>query len=291
MAIYHLDLAPIRRHEGGSAVAHVAYMTATRARDERTGDAHDYSRKSGVLDSGVVGWNGDAASLAQAAELAEVRGKAVVGRRIIVALPHELPLDAQRAAVEQLAQRLHARHGCGIAFALHAPDAHGDQRNAHAHVFITARRVGPDGMSLGEKTRELDKADTGSEALHSMRADWEQLVNAGLAARGIDHQVDRRSLAAKAAAEGLPAPEPMEHLGPARSAVERRGGSTRAGRRNAARSAFRRRLEPLFSAARDAAHLLARAVKSEAAIAARAAELRAAARQENTPSRSGPRMR
>lgn len=290
MAIYHLNLAPIRRHEGGSAVAHVAYMTATRARDERTGDVSDYSRKSGVLDSGVVGWNGDAASLAQSAEFAETRGKAVVGRRVIIALPHELPLAEQRAAVEQFAQQLHARHGCGVAFALHAPDAHGDERNAHAHVFLTARRVGPDGSSLGEKTRELDRIDTGSDALHSMRSDWEKLVNDALARQGHRYTVDRRSHAAKAAAEGLPAVEPLEHLGPARSAVERRGGSTRAGRRNAARVAFRARVAPYFAAARQAAADLVKAAKSEAAIFARAAELRAERRRENSQQR-GPRMR
>ena len=48
--------------------------------------------------------------------------------------------------------------------AVHAPNKQGDDRNHHAHVMLTTRRVERDG--LGKKVRALDDRTTGPQEVH-----------------------------------------------------------------------------------------------------------------------------
>jgi len=48
MAIYHLSVKTISRSSGRSATAAAAYRAGVVITDERTGECHDYSRKSEV---------------------------------------------------------------------------------------------------------------------------------------------------------------------------------------------------------------------------------------------------
>ncbi|WP_085216913.1 MobA/MobL family protein [Methylomagnum ishizawai] len=62
---------------------------------------------------------------------------------------------AEREAIaRQLAEHLAERYGVAVAVALHQPSEQGDERNHHAHILMTTRRMEADG--LGAKTRELD---------------------------------------------------------------------------------------------------------------------------------------
>lgn len=101
--------------------------------------------------------------------------------------------------------------------AIHAPGKEGDNRNHHAHILLTTRRLGPDG--LGEKTRELDDQKTGKELVKQWRERFATLQNERLREAGHAVQVDHRSHAER----GLEA-EPTRHLGPTASAIERRTG-------------------------------------------------------------------
>ena len=92
--------------------------------------------------------------------------------------------------------------------------AKADQRNHHAHLLLTTRRL--EGDAFGEKSRELDNQRSG-EVAH-WRERWADLQNDRLAARGLDARVDHRSLAD----QGLER-DPQVHLGPHASAMERRG--------------------------------------------------------------------
>jgi hypothetical protein len=49
VATYHLSVKRMSRSHGQSAPSAAAYRSAARIPDERTGETHDYSRKSGVL--------------------------------------------------------------------------------------------------------------------------------------------------------------------------------------------------------------------------------------------------
>nr|WP_158240550.1 MobA/MobL family protein [Telmatospirillum siberiense] len=232
-AIYHCKVRSLSRAAGQSAVPASAYRRCANMTDERTGQPAPYARKRGHLAGGLVGWDGEAEGLWNTAEAAEKRRDAKVAREVVVALPAGLPLADQEALVRGFAEALARRHGIAVQWDIHAPSRAGDQRNVHAHLLLTTRRVVA-GRRLSEKTRELDVKQTSGQHLRAWRRDWEGLVNAALERAGSTKRVDCRSHAQRHQDEGRtgPAPEPMTHLGPARTALERRGRRTRAGARN-----------------------------------------------------------
>ena len=227
MAIYHLDVSVISRSAGRSATAAAAYRLGARIEDQRTGLTHDYRRRTGVVASGIVGWPTDShATLWNAAERAETRRNACTAREVIVALPAELNAEQHARLVRGFAAYLRDRYGIAATWSIHAAPSGGDARNTHAHILITTRKVDASG-TFGEKTRALDDMKRGPEEIRAIRLEWEQRVNRALekaesTARVSSRKHDR---------------EPLEHLGPAATALERRGIKTKAGNRN------RRRLE------------------------------------------------
>ena len=93
-------------------------------------------------------------------EDAEVRKNARVAREVLVALRAELSPAQRRELTQGIAQALADRYGTAGTLAVHTPDREGDQRNHHAHILMTTRRLEPSG-ALGEKTRELDDVKRG----------------------------------------------------------------------------------------------------------------------------------
>lgn len=223
MAIYHLSVKAISRSAGRSGTASSAYRSGEKIEDERTGEVHDYTRRSGVESADLVlpedapDWAADRAALWNAAEQAETRKNATVAREFEIALPEELPPAERRRLALDLAGELVQRHGCAADVAVHAPGKAGDQRNHHAHIMLTTRRIGPDGFT--EKTRELDDRKTGKELVSEWRERFAELQNARLQENGIAAQVDHRSLEAQGQDRA-----PTRHLGPAASGYERRTG-------------------------------------------------------------------
>ena len=96
MADYRLSSKIIKRSAGQSAVAAAAYRSGLIITDERTGVRHDYSRKSGVIHSGILApantpeWMHDRAKLWNAVEAIETRKNSQLSREIQLSLPHEL---------------------------------------------------------------------------------------------------------------------------------------------------------------------------------------------------------
>jgi ATP-dependent exoDNAse (exonuclease V) alpha subunit len=208
----------------------------------------DFTAKRGVLHSEIMApagapeWVKDRAELWNAAERAEDkstrRSSATTGRDIILALPHELTDEQRLAAVRQFAAALIQRYGVAVDFAIHAPDRYSDERNFHAHVLMTTRRIGPDGF--GGKSRELDDYTTGPREIEAIRVIWEKIGNRVLAEAGLDVRIDCRSYADRGVDR-----EATVHLGPVASGMERNGEATDLGNRNRsarARNAERDRL-------------------------------------------------
>ena len=220
MASYHLSVKTISRAHGRSATAAAAYRSGERIRDQATGAVFDYTRKRGVehselvLPEGAPEWARNREALWNAAEAAERRKNSTVAREFEVALPAELNPKEREALAGRLARELVARHGFAADVAIHAPHREGDQRNHHAHILVTTRRLSAEGFT--EKTRELDEKNLG-EVLY-WRGRWEHLQNEHLEAHGHAARVDHRSLED----QGLER-EPTWHKGPAITAMERRG--------------------------------------------------------------------
>ncbi|WP_230683709.1 MobA/MobL family protein [Pseudomonas lundensis] len=76
-------------------------------------------------------------------EDAEVRKNARVAREVLVALRAELSPAQRRELTQGIAQALADRYGTAGTLAAHTPDREGDQRNHHAHILMTTRRLEP----------------------------------------------------------------------------------------------------------------------------------------------------
>ena len=235
MASYHLSVKTVKRSAGRSATAAAAYRSGSVIACEREGRLHDYSRKAGVAETFIVApedapdWVQDRAALWNAAEARETRRNSVTAREWELALPAEVS-DAERSRLaREFAEALVARYGVAADVAIHAPHREGDQRNHHAHVLTTTRRLTAEGFT--DKTRVLDAAKTGGVEIGEMRGLWAELQNRALERAGVVERVDHRSLevqreAALSRGDALTAEEldraPEVKLGPAANAMERR---------------------------------------------------------------------
>lgn len=219
MAIYHLSVKTVSRSAGRSATAAAAYRSGVEITDLRTGEIHDYTRKGGVesadlvLPVGAPEWASNRAELWNAAEQAETRKNSTVAREFEIALPSELSPDERKRLAIDFAREIVERHGCAADVAIHAPGKEGDNRNHHAHILCSTRRLMPEGF--GEKTRELDERKTGQ--VEHWRERFAGMQNERLRDAGVEARVDHRTLKA----QGIDR-EPTRHLGPAATGYERR---------------------------------------------------------------------
>ena len=225
MAVYHFSAKTVSRSGGRSSTAAAAYRSGERIVDERTGEIHDYTRKSGVVDSVVVlphGGTMDRAELWNKVEAHHKRGDATVAREFVVALPAELDAAQRQELARSYARELADRHGVGVDLNVHAPGKEGDQRNHHAHILLTACYCGPTGI-LGKKAVELDPIHCQRHGLDNVveveRKRWEQHANRALEKAGQEARIDHRSLEAQGITDRLPG----VHLGPTATAIERSG--------------------------------------------------------------------
>ncbi|WP_338148551.1 MobQ family relaxase [Pseudomonas lundensis] len=230
--MYHATTKPIARSAGRSAVAAAAYRSGSELVDERTGLVHDYTRKGGVVSAEIIAPDGGSAergALWNAAELAENRKDSRTAREWIVALPAELDAGQRRELAVSFGAELARRYGVAVDVAIHEPDREGDNRNHHAHILTTTRRVsrGAAGeLVMGDKSsieladkkrRELGLGPAADE-VKAIRQLWEQTANRALERAGSTERIDARSLKD----QGIDR-EATTHLGPVASEMERRG--------------------------------------------------------------------
>lgn len=230
MAVYRCEVKTVKRSSGRSAVAAAAYRSADRLHDERADKSHDYRRRSrGVAHAEIItppdapSWARQRDRLWNEAEKAENRRNSVTAREILLSLPHELDDQKRIELTRGFASRLVERYGVAVDIAIHRPDRRGDERNHHAHVMMTTRRLSADGFT--EKTRELDDVvKRGPAEIEAIRLQWENEQNQMLERSGRQERVSRLSNQAR----GLDR-EPEPKIGPAANAMLRRGEETRIG--------------------------------------------------------------
>ncbi len=241
MAIFHASTKSISRSAGRSAVAAIAYRTACRLVDERTGQVHDYTRKGGVTVTEIFlpdGGSAERNALWNAAEAAEKRRDARTAREWVIALPSELDAQQRYELATGFSIELTTRYGVAVDMAIHQPDQEGDNRNHHAHILTTTRQVHRDesgALVLGKKAvielSDRDRRALGlgaiGEEIKAVRQLWEQTANRALEQAGRAERIDARSLKA----QGIDR-EATRHLGPAASEMERRGIQTDRGDMN-----------------------------------------------------------
>lgn len=249
MAIYHLSTKPISRSSGRSAVASVAYRAGIEITDERLGKTYDYTKRSGVIWTGIATPNGieiNRNELWNLAEKTETRSNSRTAREIVINIPHELMQGDQSAGkmlAYEFATSLSQKYGIAVDVAVHAPDKQGDNRNYHAHLLLTDRQLEQDKniIKLGNKSQlemsntqlaklELPKAQ---DELVSIRKAWADLTNDYLAEHGLNERIDHRSHADR----GL-LTLPTVKMGWQATELERQGVRTDVGDQNRAIKAY-----------------------------------------------------
>ena len=223
MAIGHLGIRTMTRGRGHSAAATLAYRFGVRLRDARTGELHDYRRRSDVLQTGIESSRStplarSAQDLADGIERAERRGDARILRDIQIALPCEIDERARCELTRRLAVWLALRYDTPVAWAVHNPDPKGDPRNRHAHLALPTRKLDPSGQEFGKKLRVLDQKTTSGEEVASIRNTFADLANEVLERAGLESRVrvGRRL-----------DDEPAVTLGPTVTSMERRAAERR----------------------------------------------------------------
>ena len=236
MAIYHQSVKPVQRSKGRSATAAAAYRSGERVVCEREGVVHDYTRRSGVEHTELVGWSGEREALWNAAEAGERRKDGTPAREYEIALPRELDRDGRIELAREYAGWLSERHSVAVDVAIHSHDS----GNPHAHLLATTREVSADGASLGDKAavewsdkrRKQHGLPGRKTELSAAREAWQDHANRALERGQHGERIDHRSLKDQrsAALERGDQPqaqaldrEPQTKIGYAAQRMERRG--------------------------------------------------------------------
>lgn len=211
MAIFHLETIPLSRSYGRSAIAAAAYRSGTRLEDVN-GRIWNYEKRRCVEYSKIIVPEGekqtDRQTLWSMAELNEKRCDARTARQYEVALPSELPIEANFALARELARLIADRYHVAVDVAVHAPhkghkhkdgedenENTSDPRNVHIHLLATTRVY--HAGTLGEKSYlEWDNTKqrraglpNGREQITALRETWASMVNAALTAHGEDDYI------------------------------------------------------------------------------------------------------
>ena len=240
MAIYHLSAKIISRSSGANAVASAAYRSgsvlvaqapvfgAVPVGGQAASVRYDFSRKSGVIYSEVLGPAGtparllDRETLWNEVERVEVRKDAQLAREVEFALPRELDrVEAVRLAREFVKDQFVAK-GMVSDMNIHWDVGEDGEPKPHVHVMLALREVIPEAMvdgvtvegGFGRKVREWNDRSV----LTGWREAWAVAANRRLAELGIDARIDHRSHREL----GL-AIEPQGKIGPAAGRLEVRG--------------------------------------------------------------------
>ena len=189
----------------------------------------------------------DRATLWNAVDASETKTTAQTARRIIMALPKELTQEQNIELIRNYCQTSFVDRGMIADFAVHDDE----EGNPHAHVLLTMRSINERG-EWNPKTRTEFVLDENGERIQTAngkfkrrcvswdgwndrgnceiwRHEWEVMQNAALEKAGREERIDMRSFER----QGIEL-TPTVHLGPAASALEKKGIRTELGDHNRA---------------------------------------------------------
>ena len=266
MAQYRCSVKPrLSRGKGASVARAASYIVRERIDDERTGETFDFSHhKDRALWSGVFvpnhapEWARDLQTLVTEIERAEKRKDAQLVLPIELSLAHELTPEQNRWMLQDFIKENFTRQGYATIAAIHEPPSHGDERNIHAHLLVTLRKLDEDGFS---KTKHEQQQNflARSERVEVMRQSWEKHLKHHLERHGFEREAGEVSCKSLEA-QGIDR-EPTQHLGPVAAHMERAGEQSELGDLNREIEARNQELERLKAEERALAHDLEEADK------------------------------
>jgi ElaB/YqjD/DUF883 family membrane-anchored ribosome-binding protein len=244
----------VSRAKGSSACATLAYISAEKVREDRTGELYNFGRSERVIDvQTILPENApeeyqDPKKLFNAIEHFETASNARTAKKIMVALPKEFDLELQKKVIENYIKENITSENYACTYAIHTDR---ENKNPHAHILIANRQLNSKGEwstksrkeyaldENGERIPQIDKA-TGEqkmgkrneklwkrvsvqvnpldkkETLKQLRESWAAECNKHLEPA---QQIDHRSYADQGREE-----EPTIHEGAAARKIEKKGG-------------------------------------------------------------------
>lgn len=185
MAIFHMSISNVSRAKGSSSCASLAYIAASKVYEERTHQTYSYGRKERVmkvatlLPDGAPHAYADAAQLFNAIEKYEQASNARTAKKIVVALPRELPLDESDGILTNFISGKLCANGYCATYAIHNDK---DGNNPHAHILVANRPLDP-------KTGEFERTKT--KKVYALDAHGERIPL--IDKKTGQHKVDKRN--------------------------------------------------------------------------------------------------
>jgi len=247
----HYDIKIVKRSNHQSAVASAAYQSGERLFSEYDQKQKYYSHKSEIvfkeilLPTNAPPEYKDRNTLWNAAEAAEKQWNSQLARRIVLAIPREIPKEQYADLVRDYCQKFFVSKGMCCDFAVHDK---GDG-NPHAHILLTMRALDENGKWLlkSRKVYDLDengnciRLPSGRYKSHKentvdwneqkyaeiWRQGWADTANIYLKANNRTERLDLRSYARQGKEQ-----IPTVHMGSAVCQMEKRGIKTDIGNLN-----------------------------------------------------------
>ena len=247
----HHDIKIVQRSNRQSAVAAAAYQSGERLFSEYDQKQKYYSEKRGIVHTEIMlpphapPEYADRNTLWNAAETQEKQWNSQLARRIVLAIPREIPPEQHADLIRDYCREFFVSKGMIADFAIHDK---GDG-NPHAHILLTMRAMDETGKWLpkSRKVYDLDengeriRLPSGNWKSHKedtvdwndqkygeiWRQGWADVANRYLEAIGSPERLDLRSYER----QGLDK-IPTVHMGPAVSQMEKRGIQTNIGNLN-----------------------------------------------------------
>jgi len=242
MELYGFDLKTISRLQGGSIAKSASYALRKNLLDTHEQEMHYYSHLKDILYSEILTPENapeefcDLQTLMAAAEQAENRYDARVGRVLRLSLPNNVELSTQDriTLARDFVREVFVTQGMCAILAIHeGKNVDPQKNNPHAHIILTDRPVDVNGF-CSHKNREWNKVSQ----LRKWRRLWAEHQNRFFKEKGLNLEVSHESLEV----QGIER-EPTIPLGRAAMALERKGIQTVNGNKNRAIAARRREKE------------------------------------------------
>ena len=169
----HFDVKIIQRSKRQSAVASAAYQSGERLFSEYDQKQKYYSHKSEIVHTEIMlpphapPEYADRNTLWNAAEAIEKQWNSQLARRLVLAIPRDIPTEQQADLIRDYCREFFVSKGMIADFAIHDK---GDG-NPHAHILFTMRGMDEQGKWL-PKSRKVYDLDENGERIRLPSGNW-----------------------------------------------------------------------------------------------------------------------
>lgn len=169
----HFNITITQRSKNQSAVAGAAYQSGETLFSEYDQKRKSYSEKRGIvyteimLPANAPPEYTDRNTLWNAAEKIEKQWNSQLARRIVLALPIEVPSEQYPAMLESFCREHFVSKGMCVDFAIHDKG----NGNPHAHIMLTMRAMGENGKWLPKSCKVYDLDENG-ERIRLPSGNW-----------------------------------------------------------------------------------------------------------------------